>query len=290
MATADVFIQAGHQGRTSGATGAANNTVGLTELHHLYVITSRATAVLRSHGVTVIHEDASLSGEYNVKLAVFCHFDGSTNKTVKASSVGYDDDSDKAAALAWKGAYGQVWPWGFHGDNFTNGLRYYYGYKYTKTTDAEFLIEFGTITNDEVAVWIKERLTWLGDFLAWFISERIGNGTVPYPSPFNATVEEPVSEIVIPKWLAPAWEAAEKVGYVSTDPDDETPDLPGNVETLGQSVTRAHRAGWFTPQEVVDVIDTTAVDEAVAALDSRIAVLEARVVELEKFDQEVRDL
>lgn len=182
MAKADVFIQAGHKGRTSGATGAVNSRVGLSELHDLGTITERATEVLREHGISVIHEDASLEGTYEVKLAVFCHFDGSTNPLEKRASVGYDDPSDAPAAQAWKEFYAHhLWTHGFHPDNFTSGLRGYYGFKHTKTTDAEFVIEFGTITNDEVAKWIKPRLRFLGEFLAWWISIRLGGVVVPKP-------------------------------------------------------------------------------------------------------------
>lgn len=182
MATADVFIQAGHKGRTSGATGASNPRVGLSELADIPVITQRATDRLRAAGVSVIHEDASLSGEYRVALAVFCHFDGAVNAAVQKASVGYDDPTDKPAADAWKKDWVEAgWEWGFHSDNFTSNLSGYYGYKYTRTTDAEFVIEFGTISNDFIARWIKDRLLYIGDVLAWSISKRIGKGSIAKP-------------------------------------------------------------------------------------------------------------
>ncbi len=190
---ADVFIQAGHKGRTSGATGSSNPRVGISELADIPVITQRATDRLRAAGVSVIHEDASLSGDYYVTLAVFCHFDGATNPTVQKASVGYDDPTDEPAASDWKAAYGEIWPFGFHGDNFTSNLSGYYGYRYTKTTDSEFVIEFGTISNDEAARWIKDRLLFLGDFLAWWISDRIGKGSIPkpiYESPDDAILDD----------------------------------------------------------------------------------------------------
>jgi hypothetical protein len=111
------------------------------------VITQRATDILRKHGVTVIHEDASLDKDYFVDLAVFCHFDGSTNPDAKKASVGYDDPTDKPASDDWKAA---------------------------------------SISNDEVAFWIKERLLYLGEFLAWWISKRIAKGNVPKPQAFDS--------------------------------------------------------------------------------------------------------
>jgi hypothetical protein len=150
------------------------------------VITQRATDILRKHGVTVIHEDASLDKDYFVDLAVFCHFDGSTNPDAKKASVGYDDPTDKPASDDWKAAYSTIWNYGWHADNFTSNLSGYYGYKYTYTQDSEFVIEFGTISNDEVAFWIKERLLYLGEFLAWWISKRIAKGNVPKPQAFDS--------------------------------------------------------------------------------------------------------
>lgn len=179
---ADVFIQAGHRGRTSGATGASNPRVGISELADIPVITQRATDRLRAAGVTVIHEDASLSEDYYVDLAVFAHFDGAVNPAVQKASVGYDDPTDEPAASDWKAAYGEIWPFGFHRDNFTSNLSGYYGYRYTKTTDSEFVIEFGTISNDEAARWLKDRLLFLGDFLAWWITQRIGKGSIEKPT------------------------------------------------------------------------------------------------------------
>ncbi|MBW1942621.1 MAG: hypothetical protein JRJ51_07285 [Deltaproteobacteria bacterium] len=189
MASADIFIQAGHKNRTSGATGAVNNRVGISELEDLNTITSTAVGILRGAGVTVIHEDATLQDTYKVAVAVFCHFDGNSDSRHQKASVGYDDPTDKPAASAWKTEYGKIWPYGFHSDNFTSNLSGYYGFKYTRTTDAEFVIEFGTISNDEAAQWIKDRLVYLGGFLAWFLSKRIGKGNVPKPV-YEGDIEE----------------------------------------------------------------------------------------------------
>jgi 3D (Asp-Asp-Asp) domain-containing protein len=70
-------------------------------------------------------------------------------------------------------------------DNFTSNLSGYYGYKYTKTEDAELLFEFGDLSSREQALWMKPRLKWMGALLAHFASKRTGLGHVPDPGPFS---------------------------------------------------------------------------------------------------------
>src|SRR5262245_34687540 len=115
---ADVLIQAGHEGRKTGATG-ATGPGGHTEISWTPVVANRATHLLRSAGVSVIRENAFLSGTYDVALALFLHFDGSESPCAHGASVGYDDDSDKPAANAWKELYGRYWPFIWDKDNYT---------------------------------------------------------------------------------------------------------------------------------------------------------------------------
>ena len=180
---ADVLIQAGHEGRASGKTGAVGH-LG-KEIDWTPIIADVATNVLSEAGVSVIREDARLYGPYKVTLAVFIHFDGSDSKCSSGASIGYDDESDKPAAQAWKELYGKYWPFKWMPDNFTPNLAHYYGFSYTLTSDAELVLEFGEITCLEQAQWLKPRLIWLGQLLAYFISKRIGKGNLVAPKPLT---------------------------------------------------------------------------------------------------------
>jgi hypothetical protein len=182
MRDADVLIQAGHEGRTIGATG-ASGPLG-DEIDWTPIVADEATRVLREAGVSVIREDASLIGRYNVQIAVFLHFDGSRTRCSSGASVGYDDATDKPAANAWKALYSQYWPFRFMEDNFTDNLSNYYGFGHTFTRDAELVLELGEISCLEQAEWLKPRLSWLGRLVAHFISKRIDEGNVPDPGPF----------------------------------------------------------------------------------------------------------
>lgn len=189
VSTADVFIQAGHFNhhpwdQNTGASGPRGNEIDWTP-----IVTDEATRILQEHGVSVIKADARIKGSsrrYDVTLAVFLHFDGSGNPSSGGASVGYNDDSDRPAAHEWKALYSRYWPstFGWHSDNYTNALRGYYGYSNTVTRDAEFVIEFGTLSNRREADWLQPRLRWLGRLLAHFLSRRIGKGNVPDPGPF----------------------------------------------------------------------------------------------------------
>jgi hypothetical protein len=195
MSSADVLIQAGHEGRTTGSTGAASDWG--SELEWNPIVANEATRILREAGVSVIRENAFLSeGDYDVALAVFIHFDGDNPSCGSGASVGYNDPSDQPAAREWKAIYGKYWPFRWMEDNFTTNLSGYYGFAYTNTTDAEFVIELGELTCEKQAEWLKPRLKWLGALLAYFLSQRLGKGNVPDPGAFERKSR---------KKSAPAW-------------------------------------------------------------------------------------
>jgi hypothetical protein len=151
-------------------------------------VADEATRILREAGVRVIREDASLlrpdrlDERFRVKVAVFLHFDGDNEDGVElGASVSYDHESDAPVATAWKQLYSKYWPYKWENDNYTPGLRGYYGFRYTITSDGEFVIEFGDCETRTQAEWLKPRLKWLGALLAHFLSTRTGLGSVPLP-------------------------------------------------------------------------------------------------------------
>jgi hypothetical protein len=184
-ASGDVFIQAGHLNTPDDKTGASASWGN--EIDWTPVVTNRATQLLRQAGIAVIKEDASIKNtnkRFEVKLAVFIHFDGSTNPAADGASVGYNDSSDSPAAQEWKQLYSKYWPFGWNEDNYTNDLRNYYGFEHTITQDAEVVLELGMLTNFTEGTWLKPRLEWLGSLVAHFLSKRIGMGGVPDPGAF----------------------------------------------------------------------------------------------------------
>jgi hypothetical protein len=183
MKRADVFIQAGHEGRITGATGATGPRGN--EIDWTPKVADEATKILTEAGVEVIREKADLEDVYEVKVAIFIHFDGSNPPCRTGASVGYNDPSDQPAAHAWKALYGKYWPFRWMPDNFTTNLSGYYGYSHTFTSDAEFVIELGEISCLEQADWLQPRLEWIGHLIAHFLSQRIGKGDVPEPRMFG---------------------------------------------------------------------------------------------------------
>ncbi|WP_460610551.1 hypothetical protein [Hymenobacter terrigena] len=181
---ADVLIQAGHEGRLTGKTG-AEGPLG-REIEWTPIVADAATAALRAAGISVIRKPALLDGVYEVALAIFIHFDGSDSPCDSRASIGYDYDSDKPAADEWKALYSNYWPYGWMPDNFTVDLRQYYGFKACITSDAELVLELGEITCLKQAKWLKPRLAWIGELLAHFISKRLGKGGIALPNSFVA--------------------------------------------------------------------------------------------------------
>ncbi len=168
---ADIFIQAGHEGRTKGSTG-AQSKYG-KEIEWTPIVSDEATRLLREAGYTVIRANADRRRKSQVQLAISIHFDGSATPCRTGASIGYDDPTDKPAADAWRKLYQKHFQYRWMPDNFTKNLKHYYNYHYTITSDAELLLELGDITCKEQALWLKPRLKKLGALVAYFASERV---------------------------------------------------------------------------------------------------------------------
>ena len=169
---AEVYIQAGHEGRIKGATG-TQSEYG-REIDWTPIVADEATRILREAGISVIRSKADRRKYSKVNLAVSIHFDGCDQQCATGASIGYDDPTDMPAAIAWKQFYSQYFKFHWKPDNFTPNLKNYYNFKYTITKDAELVLELGDLTCPEQAVWLKSNLNMLGHLVAYFAAERIG--------------------------------------------------------------------------------------------------------------------
>ena len=171
---AEVYIQAGHEGRTQGATGAASKYG--QEIDWTPIVADEATRILEEAGIHVIRSTADHKRYSIVDLAVSIHFDGSVTPCGTGASVGYDDLTDQPAADAWKALYSEYFKHRWMNDNFTRNLSRYYNFKYTVTRDAELVLELCDINCPQQAQWAKQNLKQLGQVVAYYCAERIGKG------------------------------------------------------------------------------------------------------------------
>lgn len=169
---AQIYIQAGHEGRTKGSTGTSSQYGN--EIEWTPIVADEATRILEEAGISVIRSKADRRKYSVVDLALSIHFDGCATQCGSGASIGYDDPTDKPAADEWKAYYSQFFKHKWHKDNFTKNLRYYYNYKYTITKDAELVLELGDLTCPEQAKWMKKNLKNLGHIVAYFAAKRIG--------------------------------------------------------------------------------------------------------------------
>ena len=169
---AEIYIQAGHEGRTKGATG-TSSTYG-TEIEWTPIVADEATRILEEAGISVIRSKADHRKYSIVDLALSIHFDGCATQCGSGASIGYDDHTDKPAADEWKSMYSNHFKHKWHKDNFTKNLSNYYNFKYTITRDAELVLELGDLTCPTQAKWMKKNLKNLGHIVAYFAAKRIG--------------------------------------------------------------------------------------------------------------------
>lgn len=189
--TADALIQAGHEGRpdcTVEPPSLCRNTGASRypgEINWTPQVADEATRVLRSHGIKVLRMPGYLPHHYNVKVAVYLHFDASADPKRPCnahSSVGYPKDiASRSLAQDWKALYDRYWPYRFAKDNYTSNLSGYYGYHHVTASKGQLLIEGGEMSCNLDYNWLSPRLKFLGDLVAYFISREIGRGNVPAP-------------------------------------------------------------------------------------------------------------
>jgi len=172
-----VVIQAGHEGRTCGNTGAVCKKY--KEVEWNIVVADEAAKQLEKWGVDVKRVPADTSFE-RAKIAVAIHFDSAKHICRSGASVGYpDNNASYAFATHWKKLYKPYFPFRWHEDNFTENLKHYYAYR---QIDAEkfLVLELGEITCKKQAAWLKPRLRKLGRLIAYAVAVELGKN-VPKP-------------------------------------------------------------------------------------------------------------
>lgn len=172
----DVLISAGHEGRPQSCARFPQHHCNLGtagEREWTPIVADVATGVLRGRGYAVAREPADFPGTYDVKAAVFIHFDGNDRPCTSRASIGYHTTASKPAAELWRKEYGAVFPFGFQADNFTDNLREYYGFRQVHAQDAALVLELGELTCPAQKRWLATRLQWEGEFIADFVTELL---------------------------------------------------------------------------------------------------------------------
>lgn len=173
----DVLVSAGHEGRPASCARFPKRRCNLGtpgERKWTPIVADAATRALRALGYSVAREPADFDGTYDVKVAIFIHFDGNDTPCSTGASIGYHDSGSARAAHQWRADYGKVFPFRFMPDNFTANLRDYYGFRQVHASDAGLVLELGEITCPAQRAWLTPRLTWAGDAIAQFVSGLIG--------------------------------------------------------------------------------------------------------------------
>lgn len=176
----DVLISAGHEGRPESCAHFPKHHCNLGtagERAWTPVVADEAARKLRAMGYSVAREPADFDGQYDVKAAVFIHFDGTDSPCTSGASIGYHTAASKPAADLWHSMYGSIFPFRFKPDNFTDNLRDYYGFRQVQAQDGALVIELGEMTCAPQRAWLAPRLQQEGDVIAQFIDRLIRKGS-----------------------------------------------------------------------------------------------------------------
>jgi len=165
-----VVIQAGHEGRTSGNTGAESAHYREEEWNIL--VADEAARLLRSWQIDVKRMPARVKF-IRAKIAVSIHFDGATKPCASGASIGYPSNDSYDFAQRWKSLYQDYFPYKWHADNFTENLSDYYAYRWIRA-EKFLLLELGEITCDQQTRWLKPRLKKVAHLVAYSIATELG--------------------------------------------------------------------------------------------------------------------
>jgi N-acetylmuramoyl-L-alanine amidase len=168
--SADVLIQAGHEGRTTGYTGAQSPYA--KEMDWNRDVADEVTKILREAGVSVLRVGATMPIA-KVKIALSIHFDGSTTPCGSGASIGYGNPSHETLANKWKNLYSTYYPFDWMNDNFTDNLSSYYGYKYVFSQKGFLVLELGELTCKKEAIWLRYRLKKIATLIAYFVAQEL---------------------------------------------------------------------------------------------------------------------
>ena len=183
----DVLISAGHEGRPASCARFPKRKCNLGaagEREWTPVVADEATRVLRAHGYTVAREPADFDGTYDVRAAIFIHFDGNETACGSGASIGYHTPASARAADLWRDDYKRYFPFKFQPDNFTANLSGYYGFRQVHASDGALVLEMGEVTCPAQRAWLAPRLKWQGALIAHAVSQILGTNDVADPGAF----------------------------------------------------------------------------------------------------------
>ncbi|SFZ98500.1 hypothetical protein MNB_SV-5-226 [hydrothermal vent metagenome] len=164
-----VLIQAGHEGRIKGNTGATG--IYKETAWNTYVA-DEVTKTLESWGIDVKRIGAKVEPT-EAKIAISIHFDSAKRVCNSGASIGYPNRDSYEFAKSWKALYSEHFPFRWHKDNFTKNLRDYYAYQ---EIDSEkfLLLELGEITCKKQTTWLKPRLDKIAHLVAYAVAKELG--------------------------------------------------------------------------------------------------------------------
>jgi N-acetylmuramoyl-L-alanine amidase len=166
-----VIIQAGHEGRTCGNTGAECKLY--REEAWNILVADEVARQLKAWSIDVRRVPADISLQ-RAKIAVAIHFDGAKHICRSGASVGYpDNNASRAFAQEWKKLYRPYFPFYWHEDNFTENLKNYYAYRWIHA-EKFLVLELGEITCNKQTQWLKPRLKKIAHLIAYAIATELG--------------------------------------------------------------------------------------------------------------------
>lgn len=190
----DVVVQMGHVARTTGKTG----TAGEQDFARAAAAHTAGRLAADGRVVQVIGADDPIPRS---EVFVAIHCDGSENQAARGASVGFRNENGRRAAHAWKAAYQRLGWQSFRADNYTAGLRDYYGTRKAKDagTPFAFILEAGFLTNPNDRALLANQAGHIrcAEAIRQAVNSVLGGGSALVNVPSPTTNREDLEMVII---------------------------------------------------------------------------------------------
>lgn len=212
-----VRVQIGHWGRKTGATGAYNSDLKLSEASMNKKLADEIEALVKAGGSDFEWEflGPDVRPYRNCDVFIALHMDGSNNKSADGPSVGFPV-SELKSVRTQSNRFAEIWKTrrnlipgaeGFRATNYTRALQYYYGYKssYSSGAKVKVVLENGFVSNNDEVQWAIANRTEVAQSIIDSVHEWAG---VPVQS--KSVFRKPKDEEVVKVELSDYWQVIQK--------------------------------------------------------------------------------
>jgi N-acetylmuramoyl-L-alanine amidase len=208
-----ILVQAGHAPPREPGFESGTGTTREIELA-LGIQQSLVALLEKDARFTAVPVPGNIPDGVQVDAALFLHGDGSANQNASGYCFGYPrHPANERLASLLREEFDKIPGHPPHRiDNYTAGLRYYYGYSRVATAGPEVLVEHGFLTNPGERLWLFANMSKLAK--AEYIAICRYFGLVPFDDAANQK-----RKAALRAWILKQWREGKSWAWIKRTPN-----------------------------------------------------------------------